>query len=179
MDLCCVEFSQRLDHVSGKVPKIDKNFVVIGILSPGNINHLISICVLKTFFFHIPFSIQLSNSQICIFHFWKLSSSSDNSTYDRHRFGVSLSEEETDSTSVGFMIPGIQSSETGEWSVSMGRILTNLTLVTDSRQGPFLGQSTCNSASSSKFHHWALLVALKSGSSKYHHWPLFVVLVLH
>ena len=92
--------------------------------------------------------------------FWKLSFSSDNSTYDRHRFGVTLSEEETDSTSVGFMIPGIQSSETGEWSVSMGRILTNLTLVTDSRQGPFLGQSTCNSASSSKFHHWALLALL-------------------
>ena len=48
-------------------------------------------------------------------------------------------------------------------------------------QGPFLGHSTSDSASSSKFHHLpllALLVALVSHSSKFHYWPLLVALVL-
>ena len=39
-----------------------------------------------------------------------------------------------------------------------------------------------DSASSSKFHHLALLVALVSHSSNFHHWPLLallVALVLH
>ena len=47
------------------------------------------------------------------------------------------------------------------------------------------GYQTCNSASSSNFHHLALLallVALVSHSSNFHHWPLLallMVLVLH
>ena len=40
------------------------------------------------------------------------------------------------------------------------------------------GYQSSDSASSSKFHHLALLVALVLHSSNFHHWPLFVVLVL-
>ena len=45
-----------------------------------------------------------------------------------------------------------------------------------------LGYQTSNSASSSKFHHLALLVALVLCSSNFHHLPLLpllVALVLH
>ena len=40
-----------------------------------------------------------------------------------------------------------------------------------------LGCQTSHSASSSNFHHWALLVALVSHSSNFHHWPLLALLV--
>ena len=40
-----------------------------------------------------------------------------------------------------------------------------------------LGCQTCDSASSSIFHHLALLVALVSYSSNFHHWPLLALLV--
>ena len=52
-------------------------------------------------------------------------------------------------------------------------------------QWSYLGWQTSDSASSSKFHHLALLallVALVSSSSNFHHWPLLallVALVLH
>ena len=39
------------------------------------------------------------------------------------------------------------------------------------------GYQTSDSASSSKFHHLALLVALVSCSSNFHHWPLLALLV--
>ena len=45
-----------------------------------------------------------------------------------------------------------------------------------------LGYQISDSASSSKFHHLALLVALVSHNSNFHHWPLLallVALVLH
>ena len=46
----------------------------------------------------------------------------------------------------------------------------------------YLRYQTINSASSSNFHHLALLVALVSHSSNFHQWPLLallVALVLH
>ena len=39
------------------------------------------------------------------------------------------------------------------------------------------GYQTSDSASSSKFHHLALLVALVSHSLNFHHWPLLALLV--
>ena len=39
------------------------------------------------------------------------------------------------------------------------------------------GCQTSDSASSSKFHHLALLVVLVSHSSNFHHWPLLALLV--
>ena len=39
------------------------------------------------------------------------------------------------------------------------------------------GCQTSDSASSSKFHHFALLVAPVSHSSNFHHWPLLALLV--
>ena len=43
-----------------------------------------------------------------------------------------------------------------------------------------IGCQTSDSASSSKFHHFALLVALVSHNSNVHHWPLLdVALVSH
>ena len=47
---------------------------------------------------------------------------------------------------------------------------------------PTWGYQTCDSASSSKFHHLASHVVLVSHSSNFHHWPLLallVALVLH
>ena len=41
------------------------------------------------------------------------------------------------------------------------------------------GYQTSDSASSSKFHNFDLLVALASHSSNFHHLALLVVLVLH
>ena len=41
-----------------------------------------------------------------------------------------------------------------------------------------LGYQTRDSASSSKFHHLALLVVLVSHSSNFHHWPLLALLVV-
>ena len=49
-------------------------------------------------------------------------------------------------------------------------------------QWSYLGCQNSDSASSSNFHHLALLVALVSHSSNFHHWPLLallVALVLH
>ena len=40
-----------------------------------------------------------------------------------------------------------------------------------------LGCQTSDSASSSKFHHLALLVALVSRSPNFHHWPLLALLM--
>ena len=44
-------------------------------------------------------------------------------------------------------------------------------------QWSYLGYQTRYLASSSKFHHLALLMALVSYSSNFHHWPLLVLLV--